>query len=139
MKHVLVVDDEPYVREAVRRVLEHGGALVEEAVDAKAALARLAGTPVDLVIVDIIMPGMDGVQFIRTLRERQPGARIVAISGGGNFEVGGYKPEAISTQAYLAAAAKAGADAVLAKPFEIAEFEAVVGPLLAGIEPQPAA
>ena len=131
MKHVLVVDDEPYVREAVRRVLEHGGANVEEAVDAKAALARLAGTPVDLVIVDIIMPGMDGVQFIRTLRERQPDARIVAISGGGNFELGGYKPEAISTQAYLAAAATAGADAVLAKPFEISELEAVVLPMFA--------
>lgn len=131
MKHVLVVDDEPFVRAAVRRVLEASGAQVEEAVDAPSALARLAGQPVDVVIVDIIMPGMDGVQFIRSLRERQPGARIVAISGGGNFEVGGYKPEAISTRAYLAAAGKAGANAVLAKPFEIAELEAVVLPLLA--------
>ncbi len=131
MKNVLVVDDEPFVRAAVRRVLEASGARVEEAVDAPSALARLAGQPVDLVIVDIIMPGMDGVQFIRSLRERQPDAHIVAISGGGNFEVGGYKPEAISTQAYLAAAGKAGANAVLAKPFEIAELEAVVLPLLA--------
>jgi CheY-like chemotaxis protein len=131
MKSVLVVDDEPFVRAAVRRVLEASGAHVEEAMDAPSALERLAGRPVDVVIVDIIMPGMDGVQFIRSLRERQPDARIVAISGGGNFEVGGYKPEAISTQAYLAAAGKAGANAVLAKPFEIAELEAVVLPLLA--------
>lgn len=131
MKLVLVVDDEPFVRAAVRRVLEAGGAHVEEAADAASALERLAASPVDVVIVDIIMPGMDGVQFIRALRGLQPDAHIVAISGGGNFEVGGYKPEAISTQAYLAAAGKAGANAVLAKPFEIAELEAVVLPLLA--------
>jgi CheY-like chemotaxis protein len=129
MKKVLIVDDEPFVRQALKRVLEHDSAVVEVADSAQSALDRVAAVPFDLVIVDIIMPGMDGVQLIRALRAQWSDLRIIAISGGGNFAVGGYRPDAISTQAYLAAATQAGADAVLAKPFEISELEAVVGPM----------
>lgn len=131
MNRVLIVDDEPKVRAALGRVVDSFGAGVEMAASGDEALARLERTRFGVVVVDIIMPGLDGVQFIRTARARDPGLRIVAISGGGSYEVAGYKPEAISTQAYLAAATKAGADAVLAKPFEIAELEAVLRPLLA--------
>jgi CheY-like chemotaxis protein len=135
MKRILIVDDEPFVREALKRVLEDGTAQVAVADNAQAALDRVAAEPTDLVIVDIIMPGMDGVQFIRALRARRSDVRIIAISGGGNFAVGGYRPDAISTQAYLAAATQAGADAVLAKPFEIAELESIVQPLFATAGP----
>ena len=131
MKRILIVDDEPFVREALKRVLESGTVEVEVTDNAQTALDRVAAGATDLVIVDIIMPGMDGVQFIRALRARQAGVRVIAISGGGNFAVGGYRPDAISTQAYLAAATQAGADAVLAKPFEISELEAVVLPMFA--------
>lgn len=131
MSRVLVVDDEPRVRAALGRVVDSFGADVEVAASGDEALARMDRAKFGVVVVDIIMPGLDGVQFIRAARARDPGLRIVAISGGGSYEVAGYKPEAISTQAYLAAAAKAGADAVLAKPFEIAELEAVLRPLLA--------
>jgi CheY-like chemotaxis protein len=127
---VLVVDDEPFVREALKRVLEGDGVLVEMAADAETALAWLKGEAIDLVILDVIMPGMDGVQLIRKLHAEYPEVRSIAISGGGNFELGGYRPDAVSTRAYLAAAANAGADATLAKPFDSAELEAVVRPLL---------
>jgi len=130
MKHLLVVDDEPFVRDALKRVLEGEAVAVDTAPDAESALGRLQNQPIDVVIVDVIMPGMDGVQLIKQLRADFPSVRIVAISGGGNFELSGYRPEAVSTRAYLAAATNAGADATLAKPFDTAELEAVVRPLL---------
>jgi CheY-like chemotaxis protein len=137
VKKILIVDDEPFVREALKRVLECASVEVEVADSAESALERAATHRIDLVIVDIIMPGMDGVQFIRALRAQRADLHIIAISGGGNFAVGGYRPDSISTQAYLAAATQAGADAVLAKPFEISELEAVVQPMFAARESPP--
>lgn len=130
MKHLLVIDDEPFVRDALKRVLEASEVRVDVAADAEAGLLQVAQQAYDLVILDIIMPGMDGVQLIRRLRTDYPAMSIIAISGGGNFELSGYRPEAISTQAYLAAASNAGADGVLAKPFETDELEALVRPML---------
>ena len=130
MKRLLVIDDEPFVRDALKRVLEEDELSVEVAADAETALVQLSRHAFDLVILDIIMPGMDGVELIRKLRKEYPPLRIVAISGGGNFELSGYGPEAVTTRAYLSAATNAGADGVLAKPFETAELEAMIGPLL---------
>lgn len=130
MKRLLVIDDEPFVREALKRVLGSDSVTVDAANDAAAALAELRLRRYDLVIVDVIMPGMDGVALIGLLRGEFPDVRVIAISGGGNFELGGYRPESVSTRAYLAAAEKAGADGVLAKPFEVTELESLVRPLL---------
>jgi CheY-like chemotaxis protein len=136
VKHVLVVDDEPFVRDALKRVLEGESVTVQTAEDAEAALSQLRKQLVDVIIIDVIMPGLDGVQLIKRLRAEYPTVRIVAISGGGNFELSGYRPEAVSTRAYLAAATNAGADAALAKPFDTAELEAAVRPLLERLPPQ---
>lgn len=130
MKRILIVDDEHFVRDALKRVLEGDSVVVEVAPDAEAALIQIGKQPFDLVILDIIMPGLDGVQLIRQLRAQYPSLRIIAISGGGNFELSGYRPDSIATRAYLAAAANSGADAVLAKPFDTAELEALVMPFL---------
>jgi DNA-binding response OmpR family regulator len=130
MKRLLVIDDEPYVRDALKRVLEDDELSVDVAADAEAALVQLSSQSYDLTILDVIMPGMDGVELIRRLRAEFPAMRVIAISGGGNFELAGYGPEAITTRAYLAAATSVGADAVLAKPFETAELEALIRPLL---------
>ncbi len=130
MKRILVIDDEPFVRDALKRVLEEDELQVDVAADAETALVQLNRQAYDLVILDIIMPGMDGVELLRRVRAEFPGLRVIAISGGGNFELSGYGPDAVTTRAYLAAAANVGADAVLAKPFETAELEALIRPLL---------
>ncbi len=131
MTRVLVIDDEPYVRSALQRVLESRGDQVETVGDADAGIASLAASPKDLVIVDIVLPGTDGVGAIGRIRAQNPGTRIIAISGGGNFGLKDYRPDAISTRAYLAAARSAGADAVLAKPFETRELRELIAQVLA--------
>jgi YesN/AraC family two-component response regulator len=76
----------------------------------------------DVVITDVIMPRQNGVDLIRVLRAHCPQIRIVAISGGGSFGPSSFKPDAISTHAYLAAAHAAGAGEVLSKPFDMDEL-----------------
>ena len=122
MRRILVIDDEPFVVEALQRVLGAPSVTVVGVLDAGAGLAALAESAFDIVIIDAILPGMDGVTAIKTMRRGHPGMRIIAISGGGKFGLSAYQPEAIATNAYLAACKAAGADAVLAKPFETAEL-----------------
>ena len=126
MQRILVIDDEPFVREALQRVLKSASVTVVGTADAAAGLAEMRESPVDLVIVDVVLPGMDGVAAIKKIREEYPATQIIAISGGGNFGLSAYQPEAISTSAYLAACTAAGADGTLAKPFETSELRALI-------------
>jgi CheY-like chemotaxis protein len=130
MQRLLVIDDESLVRSALARVLATDSMQVLAAEDAESGLEVLRRQAIDLAIVDVIMPGMDGVEMIRRIRAEFPQLPIIAISGGGNFEISGYRPEAIATQAYLAAASKAGADAVLSKPFGLADLTRLLTQLL---------
>jgi YesN/AraC family two-component response regulator len=118
MHRILIIDDELDVRDSVKCVLDLAGYVVCTAENATDALEHLGRVPTDLVITDIIMPKINGVQAIQEIRKAFPLVRIVAISGGGNFGVAGYKPAAITTNAYLASALQAGAHLVLTKPFE---------------------
>lgn len=130
MLRILVIDDEPFVREALERVLRSPAVSVIGAADASAGLQLLGQSAVDLVIIDVVLPGMDGVSAIKQMRRDNPNIRIIAISGGGNFGLSAYQPDAISTTAYLAACKAAGADGTLAKPFETAELRSLIGQLL---------
>jgi CheY-like chemotaxis protein len=125
VQRILVIDDEPFVLEALKRVLSSTAAVVG-ASTADAGLSAMRESPVDLVIIDVILPGMDGVAAIKIIRRDYPGVRIIAISGGGNFGLNAYLPDAISTNAYLAACKVAGADGILAKPFETAELRSLI-------------
>ena len=126
MQRILVIDDEPFVLEALARVLGSTAVTVIGASNADAGLTAMRESPVDLVVIDVILPGMDGVEAIKIMRRDFPDVRIIAISGGGNFGLNSYLPEAISTNAYLAACKAAGANGTLAKPFETAELRALI-------------
>ena len=130
MQRILIVDDERDVRDSVKCVLDLAGYVVLTADNATDALDQLGRTPMDLVITDIIMPKMNGVQAIQSIRRAFPLVRIVAISGGGNFGVAGYQPTAIATNAYLRSAEEAGAHVVLTKPFEADDLLEAVEKLL---------
>lgn len=66
---ILVVDDDKMVRNAVGRVLEEEGYAVDYAEDGSAALERVADNPPDVILLDVMMPGMNGRQFLKTLRQ----------------------------------------------------------------------
>ena len=130
MPSVLVIDDEPDVRDSIRQVLTRVGFDVTTADNGEAGIQAFYDQPPDVVIVDIIMPRNNGVEVIRKIRDTYPGARIVAITGGGNFGPFGYKPGTLVTEAYLASATESGADAVMTKPFHRAELITLVRSLI---------
>jgi CheY-like chemotaxis protein len=117
MKSVLIIEDEAAIRRTLTRVLERAGYSVRSAENGAEGLLELRAAEADIVITDIIMPKMHGVDAIKTIVREFSRVRIIAISGGGNFGITAYKPDAITTSAYLAAARKAGAHALLTKPF----------------------
>jgi two-component system nitrogen regulation response regulator NtrX len=83
---ILIVDDEPGVRTALGGVLKDEGYTVEAVASGEECLDRLTRGAVDLIILDVWLPGMDGLATLARLRERQVDAQIVLISGHGNIE-----------------------------------------------------
>lgn len=130
MGKVLIVDDEEDIRDALQMVLEREGYEVRIASNGSEAVELQRSEPVDVVITDIIMPEKDGVSTIKEIRQAFPEIRIIAISGGGGVESLDYRPEAITTTAYLAAAKQAGADLTFTKPFERQDLIQAVGDLI---------
>src|SRR5262245_39744742 len=83
---ILVVDDEPGVQKALTGVLKDEGYAVEAVSSGEACLERMTRGPVDVIVLDVWLPGMDGLTTLARLRERQVDAQIVLISGHGNIE-----------------------------------------------------
>ncbi len=113
MASVLVVDDEEPVRRLIRQALERAEFQVREAVDGKDALAQYRTAPTDLVIMDILMPGQDGLESIIQLRREFPMAKVIAITGG---------HEMIGVLNYLEVAKMLGARRTLHKPFDLKDL-----------------
>jgi len=102
---VLVVDDDPAVRYTLREILESARLEVLEAGDGAEALARLEATPCALVVTDLRMPRMDGMELLRRLAARAPAPRVVVITAHGS------ERQAVE-------AMKAGAYDYFRKPFD---------------------
>src|SRR5256885_12220572 len=83
---ILIVDDEPGVRTALTGVLMDEGYVVEAVASGEACLDRLPRGPVDLILLDVWLPGIDGLTTLARLRERQVDSQVVLISGHGNIE-----------------------------------------------------
>ena len=116
MACALVVDDEESVRHMLRRLLEGADFRVFEASNGKEALRVLDERMVDLIIIDIIMPEMDGIETIMEVRRRSPDLPIIAISGGSQA----------AKIDYLESARKLGANYTLRKPFSVAEILSII-------------
>lgn len=111
-----MIDDDEAFRSMLLRALERVGHDVIEAAEGRAALRALSGASVDLVITDIVMPDMEGIDTIRALRRTHPELKIIAMSGGGRV-----KPES-----YLEMAKAFGAVRVFSKPFDNEDLFAAI-------------
>jgi CheY-like chemotaxis protein len=121
MAEILIIDDEPGVLKILRKILEGAGHSVTEAPDGAVALQHFEGKPTDLVITDIFMPGMDGIEFLVHVRTDFPDARVLAMSGGGILS----RDQALNDAVLL------GADQILQKPFSKEEVLKAVDRMLA--------
>jgi len=122
MTTILLADDEDLLREGVREILETADYRVIEARDGEEALAQFAVSDIDLVITDVVMPNMDGVDFVTRLRETFPDVPILTISGGSRV---------VSARFGLDSALLSGANASLTKPFTAKQLLEKVQQLLA--------
>jgi len=111
MKKILLVDDDEAFNESLKEYLEYKGFDVVCALDGKQGLTLLNQEAPDLVITDIIMPELEGIEFVSKIVESALtfAPKIIAISGGGR--IGGKK--------YLRTAEAVGADYVFEKPLDI--------------------
>lgn len=118
MARILLIDDDELLRDTVLQMLELDGHQVSEAADGEAGLQRFGdGRGFDLVITDILMPGIDGTRVIVELRRRWPDLKVLAISGGRRV---------LSPEFNLQSAGLAGADAQLGKPFTRAALQSAL-------------
>lgn len=120
MATILLVDDDEAFRRMLQRLLVRAGYEVIEAADGRSALQALAGVTVDLAIIDIIMPVMEGIETIRSLQQTHAEMKIIAMSGGGR----------IKAHDYLTTAQAFGAVRVFRKPFDSKELIAAIEEVL---------
>jgi CheY-like chemotaxis protein len=136
MAHVLVIDDDELVRQSLRRMLEKGGHQVGLAANGRRGLDLFEGGGFDLVVTDILMPEMEGLETVRALRRLSSDVPIVVITGdpsGGNWGGAGPPPD------YLHMSELLGASRTLRKPFTGPQLLEVVSACLAIPGPPPAA
>ena len=117
MAKILIVDDEPRIRELLRENLQYAGYACEEAGDGSAALSLLSGGGFDLVILDLMMPFMDGMTCLREMRNRHINTPVIILTARG---------EEYDKLAGL----EGGADDYVVKPFDAKEVVARVKAVL---------
>ncbi len=110
---ILVVDDEPSIRKVLQAHLARDGHAVETATDGAEAIGRLEAEPFDLVITDLKMPGVGGLEVLAHVRQNQPGLPLIVITAHGTVD------SAVE-------ALKLGAFDYITKPFDLAELRAAV-------------
>ena len=117
--HILIIDDSGFARRTLRQILEGGGHSVEEAANGNDALERYFLKKPDLVLLDMVMEGMTGMEVLARLRELDPAARVVVASADVQS----------STRAETQAG---GAIGFINKPFDREQVLSTVANVLAG-------
>src|SRR5215469_12972896 len=121
--HILVVDDEPRIRTMLRRYLVEEGFKVTDAADGGAMRAALESGAVDLVLLDLMLPGEDGLSLARSIRQHSE-IPVIMLTG---------KNDLIDRVVGL----EAGADDYITKPFELREVLARIRTVLRRVGPRP--
>ncbi len=114
---ILVVDDEEQMRDLLAKVLERNGYQVTVMSNGGSALAFLEDEPVDLVLTDVRMPGIDGMEALRSIKELRPETVVIIMTGFGSID------QAVQ-------AVKDGAYDYINKPFDLDELRALVNGLV---------
>ncbi|MCO4746634.1 MAG: response regulator transcription factor [Proteobacteria bacterium] len=114
---ILVVEDEPHIRRGLCDLLAYNGYQPTGAADGLSGREQMLSQPWDLVILDVMLPGVDGVTLCRTLREARPGQAILMLTAKGS-------------EADILAGFEAGCDDYVAKPFSMPQLVARVGALV---------
>src|SRR6266568_9194701 len=120
--HILIVDDDSRVTSALRRTLAYEGYQISSAMDGEGALAIARTKPPDLVILDLMLPGIDGLEVCRRLRTADDGTAVLMLT-------------ARDTVADRVKGLEIGADDYLVKPFALEELLARVKALLRRRQP----
>ena len=116
---ILIVDDEERLCKALARSFRHEGYPTRVAACGEEALTVLAAEPVDLVITDLVMPGMSGLALVRALQTTAPGMKVIILTAYGSAES-------------RAEAQALGVGGYLTKPFDLSQLKASVRQLLRG-------
>jgi len=110
---ILVVDDDEQLREDVVEMLERDGYEVTDAGTGEEALEKLKKESVDIILTDLMMPGIDGMEVLRQSKKLKPAVRVIMVTGFGTIE------NAVE-------AMREGASDYISKPFKIGEVQATV-------------
>lgn len=122
MARILVVDDEKDMRDMLCNLLSVSRHEIAEAENGSQALDLMSNETYDLVLTDVVMPDIDGIELIMKIRERVPAQKIIAMSGGGGIE-GRYD--------YLEITRLVGANQIMQKPFTMQQLKDSVQKALA--------
>lgn len=120
MAKILVIDDEPSILLMIKKMVEKAGHEADLALNGNEGIEKIEKNKPDLVITDIIMPQMEGLETILGLRKKYPKLKIIAISGGGR----------VGPEGYLSSAKLLGADRIFQKPLVQKDFMEAVTTLL---------
>jgi DNA-binding NtrC family response regulator len=116
---ILVVDDHEEVCNVFRRILERDGYRVLRATTGRSALATLRRRPVQLILLDLKMPGLDGISVLGRIRKINPAQRVVILTGHGHIDTARQ-------------AMQMGAYDYITKPFNVAFVKGIIREALSG-------
>ena len=120
MAHIVVIDDQEAMRKVLQQALHAEGHRVSLAPDGRTGLQLLQEHQPEVLMTDLFMPQVDGIEIIHTVRKQFPTLKIIAMSGGGRWKLG----KALSDAKLL------GAHQVLAKPFTLQDLQAALRAVL---------
>jgi CheY-like chemotaxis protein len=124
VSRILVIDDDDGFRKMVCAFLEAEGHEVIEAVNGQDGLDKFRSFDPELIVTDIYMPVLNGIETIQKIRAEKPDIPVIAVSGGSS----------IQTATILQVAGEAGADRIMEKPFRKSAFVDTVEQLLPPIK-----